>query len=119
MIDPSSALGSKRYGLPPTEQELQTYDKLKQVIAQTASNSDVLIITHYHFDHYDPAETLFTGKKVFTKDVDENINITKKSGVLSLKNSLRKHAILYIVIIHTIRLAGQKSGSPRLSSMDL
>ena len=78
MIDPSAALGPKRYSLPPTEQELQTYDKFKQVIAQTASNSDVLIITHYHFDHYDPFETFYTGKKVFTKDVDENINKTQK-----------------------------------------
>jgi len=74
IIDPSAALGPKRYGLPPTEQEIEALTKAKQEIAQIAETCDVLIISHYHYDHYDPSETFYAGKKVFAKDISKNIN---------------------------------------------
>lgn len=73
-IDPSAALGPKRYKLPPTEQELKTLEKTKYKIAQLAKQCDILTISHYHYDHYDPSETFYQGKKIFAKDIDKNIN---------------------------------------------
>ncbi|MEA3458039.1 MAG: MBL fold metallo-hydrolase [Candidatus Thermoplasmatota archaeon] len=73
-IDPSAALGPKRYRLPPTEQELETLKKTKYEIAQLAKQCDILTISHYHYDHYDPSETFYQGKKIFAKDIDKNIN---------------------------------------------
>jgi predicted metallo-beta-lactamase superfamily hydrolase len=74
LIDPSAALGPKRYGLPPTKIEVDTLLKIKQDIAKRAEASDVLIISHYHYDHYDPHEQFYEGKKVFAKDIRNHIN---------------------------------------------
>ncbi|UCD13589.1 MAG: hypothetical protein JSW60_08540 [Thermoplasmatales archaeon] len=77
-IDPSAALGPTRYGLPPTPQEIQALEQTKQKIAQIAETSGVLIISHYHYDHYDPSELFYKEKKVFAKDIAENINKSQK-----------------------------------------
>jgi hypothetical protein len=77
-IDPSAALGPKRYGLPPSEQEIIALEETKQEIASIVERCEVLIITHYHYDHYDPLETFYKGKKVFAKDIEKNINTSQK-----------------------------------------
>ena len=74
LIDPSAALGPKRYGLPPTPQELNTLIKAKNKISEIASSCNILVISHYHYDHYDPAETFYKNKTVFAKDTNKNIN---------------------------------------------
>jgi predicted metallo-beta-lactamase superfamily hydrolase len=68
LIDP------KRYGLPPAKIEVDTLLKMKQDIAKRAETSDILIISHYHYDHYDPHEQFYEGKKVFAKDIRNHIN---------------------------------------------
>jgi len=52
VIDPSAALGPKRYGLPPTKEEQDALFKTKLKIAELAEQSKILIISHYHYDHY-------------------------------------------------------------------
>ncbi len=74
LIDPSAALGPKRYGLPPAEQEIAALEKIKNEIAKTAKQCDILTISHYHYDHYDPSADFYKGKKVFAKDINKNIN---------------------------------------------
>ena len=74
LIDPSAALGPKRYGLPPAEQEVTTLEKTKNEIGKTAKKCDILTISHYHYDHYNPSVDLYKGKKVFAKDINKNIN---------------------------------------------
>ena len=85
-IDPSAALGPKRYGLPPTDQENQALVQIKQEIAQIAERCDILIISHYHYDHYDPSESFYNGKKVFAKDIEKNINKSQKERGTDFKN---------------------------------
>ena len=74
LIDPSAALGPKRYGLPPARQEIETLTKTKHEIANIAECCDMLAISHYHYDHYDPSETFYHNKKVFVKDINKDIN---------------------------------------------
>ena len=74
LIDPSAALGPSRYGLPPTEREFEALDDSKSVIHDVAQKSDILVISHYHYDHYDPDETFYCGKTVFAKSILECIN---------------------------------------------
>jgi len=74
LIDPSAALGPKRYGLPPHQKELEALDKTKKEIAEIAEKCDILTISHYHYDHYDPDERFYKGKKVLAKDISNNIN---------------------------------------------
>lgn len=73
-IDPSAALGPSRYGLFPHPLEMDALQKTKEEIASIAKDCDILIISHYHYDHYDPNENFYEGKKVFAKDRNENIN---------------------------------------------
>jgi len=74
LIDPSAALGPKRYGLPPAEQEIAALEKTKNEIVRAAKQCDILTISHYHYDHYDPSAGFYKDKKVFAKDINKNIN---------------------------------------------
>jgi predicted metallo-beta-lactamase superfamily hydrolase len=74
MIDPSAALGPVRYSLPPSPEEFDALRKAKQEIHKIVKNCDVLTISHYHYDHYDPSETFYTGKTVYAKDISASIN---------------------------------------------
>ncbi len=74
LIDPSAALGPYRYGLPPKPVEIAALEHYKEVIRKYAEKSDIFIISHYHYDHYDPAENFYEGKWVLAKDPRKNIN---------------------------------------------
>ncbi len=78
LIDPSAALGPKRYGLPPVQQELDAIFKTKLKIAELAEKCKILVISHYHYDHYDPNEMFYKGKKIFAKDIEKDINKSQK-----------------------------------------
>ncbi|MCX6694766.1 MAG: MBL fold metallo-hydrolase [Candidatus Altiarchaeota archaeon] len=77
-IDPSAALGPSRYGLPPAREELSALEESKKRIHDLAAGSDVLVITHYHYDHHDPDEDFYGGKIVLAKDIEGNINYSQK-----------------------------------------
>lgn len=72
-IDPSAALGM-HYGLDPTEEEWNQLAYFKEKIREIASDCDIITISHYHYDHYDPDEDFYEGKKVFAKDIKTKIN---------------------------------------------
>jgi predicted metallo-beta-lactamase superfamily hydrolase len=74
LIDPSAALGPKRYRLPPAQQEIATLEKTKNEIARAAKQCNILTISHYHYDHYDPSAGFYKDKNVFAKDITKNIN---------------------------------------------
>jgi uncharacterized protein len=78
LIDPSAALGPKRYNLPPCDIEIQTLEQTKQEIRKKAEQTDIFTISHYHYDHYDPYEEFYTGKTVFAKDIKQQINASQK-----------------------------------------
>ncbi|RLI24147.1 MAG: hypothetical protein DRO52_05945 [Candidatus Hecatellales archaeon] len=79
-IDPGVALGPSRYGLPPHPLELQRLDEHWAEIVEYARRSEVLIVTHYHYDHHSPWEDLdiYQGKTVFVKHPTEKINRSQR-----------------------------------------
>ena len=77
-IDPSVALGPYRYGLPPKPVEFEALDRYKREIRTLAEKSDILVISHYHYDHYDPDEDFYNGKIVLAKHWKTNINYSQK-----------------------------------------
>jgi len=80
-IDPSAALGPLRYGLRPHSLEVEELEKRWKRIMGYASKSDVIIISHYHYDHYNPNEyvgKIYKNKKVFVKHPTENINLSQR-----------------------------------------
>jgi len=79
LIDPAAALGPIRYGLEPHFLEWQRLHAAWKEIKKYARRADVLIVTHYHYDHHDPdCPELYKGKTVYIKHPAENINRSQK-----------------------------------------
>jgi predicted metallo-beta-lactamase superfamily hydrolase len=79
LIDPSVSLAPLRYGLEPHPLEWQRLDETWNIIKDYAEESEVLIVTHYHYDHHDPDyPELYSRKTVFIKHPTENINISQR-----------------------------------------
>jgi predicted metallo-beta-lactamase superfamily hydrolase len=79
LIDPGVALAPIRYGLGPHFLEWQRLDETWKRIKRYAKEADVLMVTHYHYDHHDPGyPELYKGRRVFVKHPTENINLSQK-----------------------------------------
>jgi len=79
LIDPGVALAPSRYGLEPHPLEWQRLDETWTAIRKYAEKAEVLIVTHYHYDHHDPNyPELYRGKIVFIKHPTQNINLSQK-----------------------------------------
>lgn len=79
LIDPAVSLAPMRYGLPPHPLEWRRMDESWVTIKQYAELADVLIVTHYHYDHHDPGEPeVYKDKMVYLKHPTENINLSQK-----------------------------------------
>ncbi|MEA2075173.1 MAG: MBL fold metallo-hydrolase [Euryarchaeota archaeon] len=75
LIDPGVSLAPRRYNLPPHPIEEQRMNERWADVKEHAARSDVLIVTHYHYDHFDPEEPeLYEGKIVYLKHPKEKIN---------------------------------------------
>jgi predicted metallo-beta-lactamase superfamily hydrolase len=79
VLDPGVSLAPLRYGLEPHYLELQRMDEVWSDIKNYSSDADVLIVTHYHYDHHDPdSPDIYGGKLVLIKDPNENINFSQR-----------------------------------------
>ncbi|WP_297467228.1 MBL fold metallo-hydrolase [Thermococcus sp.] len=101
LIDSGVALGPKRYGLPPARIELETLQKMRKKLQGYAKRADVVIISHYHYDHHTPffeglyessseafAKEIYGGKLLFIKHPKENINFSQRKRAWAfLKNA--------------------------------
>ena len=94
LIDPSAAIGPKRYGLPPHDKEQVAFNKTKEKISEIAKKCDILTISHYHYDHFDPDEDFYSEKTVFAKDISKNINKSQKKRGTDFKNKFEKNCNL-------------------------
>ncbi len=79
LIDPGVALGPKRFGLSPHETELARMNKLWERVMKAANKTDIITISHYHFDHHDPERPeMFRDKILLIKHPTENINRSQR-----------------------------------------
>jgi len=92
-VDPSAELGM-RYSLPPSEEEYEMLSYFKYKIRELAEKCDVLTISHYHFDHYDPEEDFYSGKKVYAKSIEKNINKSQHSRGMEFNEIFRNRCDL-------------------------
>jgi len=90
VIDPSAALAPKRFELPPSEREQALLKNFKTGINSAASTADIIIISHYHHDHFDPEARYYGGKKLFLKSWDSAINRSQKERSKKLRHDLEK-----------------------------
>lgn len=93
LIDAGAALGP-RNGLLPHTLEYKALGEAKKKIAYYAAKSDVVVISHYHYDHFSPffstldtkwtwcdkkvAEEVYSNKIVYIKDFKSSINYSQK-----------------------------------------
>ncbi|HIQ03513.1 MAG TPA: hypothetical protein EYH40_03745 [Desulfurococcales archaeon] len=77
-VDPGISYAPRRYGLPPHRLELERVRELKRVIYEEAYKADVIVISHYHYDHYDPQADFYEGKILVIKHPERNINISQR-----------------------------------------
>lgn len=82
LIDPGIAFAPRRYGLPPHPIELKTLNHLAKKIETYGNMADVIIVTHYHRDHFDygsrVSPQIYENKIVLLKDPKKNINPNQK-----------------------------------------
>jgi len=80
IVDPGVSLAPVRYGLPPHSLEVEKMEEDWGRIVDYGCKADVVIVTHYHYDHHNPDEGLeiYDGKVVFVKNPRVNINLSQK-----------------------------------------
>ncbi|BDC36148.1 MAG: hypothetical protein EF806_02695 [Candidatus Methanoliparum thermophilum] len=91
IIDPGVELAPKRFNLPPHQIEINKKEELWLKIEKYLKKSDLVAITHYHYDHYNPLATdLLKEKTLFMKDYNIYINKNQKNRAdILLKNISR------------------------------
>ncbi|MEM2105955.1 MAG: MBL fold metallo-hydrolase [Candidatus Bathyarchaeia archaeon] len=90
LIDPGASLAPLRYGLEPHPLEWQRLDETWETIRRFAEAADVLVVTHYHYDHHDPDyPELYRNKTVFIKHPTENINRSQKERAAFFLEAIR------------------------------
>lgn len=79
VIDPAVSLAAIKSDLPPHPIELQRESQHWEIIKKYAAQSDVLIVTHYHYDHHNPAKPeVYRDKITFIKNPISNINASQQ-----------------------------------------
>ncbi|MCK4614681.1 MAG: MBL fold metallo-hydrolase [Thermoplasmata archaeon] len=79
LIDGGARLGPKRYGLPPTELEKKALELYHKLIDKCVRKAGAVVISHYHYDHYLPDSTAYSGKTLYVKDPESDINRSQKT----------------------------------------
>ncbi len=83
VVDPGIA--SETGSFPLTRDEkIFLRRKYEADIREACSSSEVIIITHYHYDHHIPDRSLYDGKTVLIKDPNAMINRSQKSRASKL-----------------------------------
>jgi predicted metallo-beta-lactamase superfamily hydrolase len=102
LFDPSAAL-ARRYNLDPHPTEYLTLKNSLDTIANVAADSDILSISHYHYDHVRPGfenrlynlstknerRMMFAEKIVLAKDNRENINPSQRRRGFFFEKDIR------------------------------
>ncbi len=74
-IDLGASLAPRRYGLPPHDIEYKKLEESRESALRWLEESHVVVITHYHYDHYlrDHPEAYYN-KLLLIKNPKKNIN---------------------------------------------
>jgi len=82
-IDPSAALAPRRFGLPPHMLEAKALLEAFRIIEDRVRDCDIVIVTHYHYDHHDPGKfmdlSVLKGKKLVIKNPSARINASQRA----------------------------------------
>jgi predicted metallo-beta-lactamase superfamily hydrolase len=92
-IDPGVAVSPDRYSLPPHRIELDRHREMWEAITRWVEVSDVVIVTHYHFDHHNPDRPeIYANKDVFLKHPREFLNQSQKERAATFLSRIEPYA---------------------------
>jgi predicted metallo-beta-lactamase superfamily hydrolase len=103
LLDPSAALAYRKPHDPHPE-EYRALAESHRRIKQYAESSDILSISHYHFDHVisglldwhykfssrEKLQEIYGGHRIFAKDSRENINASQRRRAFYFEKDLRE-----------------------------
>jgi len=106
LLDAGVSLGPNRYGFPPHPKEYEALRERRNLILKISEKTDVVTVSHYHFDHHTPsytdwaynwssaeiAEKIYKGKIVFTKSYKSQVNFSQRRRGWMFAKTSGKHA---------------------------
>ncbi len=79
-LDPGVALSPSRFNLPPHPLELKKKEEKWEEIVNWVKECEVVVVTHYHYDHHNPEKPeIYRDKVLFLKDPEKNINESQRN----------------------------------------
>lgn len=95
-IDPAVAIAPRRYGLPPHRIEIERLYKMAETVTEYLRDAEIIIITHYHYDHHDPGRLIppetYRGKDIYIKHPANKINLSQKIRASRFLKIIRQYA---------------------------
>lgn len=92
-IDPGLSISPDRYSLPPHKIELDRHREMWEAIKRWVSISDIIIVSHYHYDHHNPDEPqIYEKKDVFLKHPREFINQSQVERATTFLSRIEPYA---------------------------
>jgi hypothetical protein len=68
LIDPGVSLGRNRFDLPPADEEWEAWRRANDRISGYAARASMVLVSHYHEDHFRQDPDLYRDKSVWAKD---------------------------------------------------
>jgi hypothetical protein len=90
-IDPGIASETGSFPLP-RHVKLGLKEKYKAKIARACSKAEVIVISHYHYDHHQPIPGWYKGKTLLIKDPAKEINRSQRVRADYFLQLIRKRA---------------------------
>ena len=88
VIDPGVAIMHPTFPAP-TEAKMRWYEEGFKAVKEAAKRADVIVITHYHYDHFtDFDEEMYRGKLILVKEPNSYINGSQRERSLSFFKEL-------------------------------
>lgn len=76
-IDPGIAVETGTFPLPKSKR-IELVSEYKDKIAEACSKSDIIVISHYHYDHHQVIPEWYEGKTLLVKDPENKINKSQR-----------------------------------------
>jgi len=110
LLDPGVALGV-RDGLHPHPREYRELEGRRRLIGEVAGEADVVVVSHYHHDHFAPfftnyaffwsdrewAAGLCRGRRVWCKDIRSRVNVSQQARGYGFVRGARRAGAVEVV----------------------
>lgn len=94
LIDPGASLGGLRFNLPPADEEWEALKRANDRISGYAARAGLVVVSHYHEDHFRYDPSLYEGRTVWAKDPARMVGPRQAARAADLWRSLARRCRL-------------------------